>query len=119
MTWNGTALNAWKFELGAANSADLLNITGNFLKGTGSSFVFDFANTGQVGTFKLVDWTGTTGFTSTDFSYTNLGGSNSGTFAVNGSQLDIVVVPEPSTLVMFTVALLALIVFRRSRRINA
>ncbi len=122
VTWNGTAANAWKFELGAANSADLLNITGNFLKGSGGmgDFVFDFANTGQVGTFKLVDWTGTTGFDVTDFTYTNLGGSNLGTFAVNGSQLELVVVPEPSTLVMFTGALLALILFRRrSRRLNA
>jgi hypothetical protein len=83
VTWNGNASSPWVFELGTAQptlalantggTRDLLNLTtGNFLKGTGSSFVFDFAGTGQAGWYKLVDWTYTTNFTASNFTATNL-----------------------------------------------
>jgi hypothetical protein len=97
VAWNGGASPSsatdWKFELGAANAADLLNITGasgNFTKGTGSVFRFDFQGSTATGTFKLVDWVGTTGFTIADFSYTNLGPSLKGSFQFNGTQLEFV-----------------------------
>jgi hypothetical protein len=98
VTWNGSLLGGgattdWKFELGAANTADLLNITGasgNFTKGTGSVFRFDFQGSTATGTFKLVDWVGTTGFTIADFSYTNLGPGLKGSFRFNGTQLEFV-----------------------------
>jgi hypothetical protein len=95
--WNGGASpfssTNWKFELGTANTADLLNITGvsgNFTKGTGSVFRFDFQGSTATGTFKLVDWVGTTAFTIADFSYTNLGPGLKGSFQFNGSQLEFV-----------------------------
>jgi|GEM_PF-1371594 len=97
VTWNGAAsagtATDWVFELGAASAADLLNITGNFNKNTtaGSNFRFNFSNSTATGTFKLVDWTGTTGFAASDFSYTNLGGGNTGSFQFNGTQLEFVV----------------------------
>jgi hypothetical protein len=105
VTWNGSLLGGgattdWKFELGAANAADLLQVTGaasEFIKGTGTTFRFDFLGSTATGTFKLVDWESITSvgggvagtsFAATDFTYTNLGGSNSGAFKFNGSQLE-------------------------------
>jgi autotransporter-associated beta strand protein len=99
LTWN--AGQNWAFDLGAANSADKVSLTaGSFLKGTGSGWTFDFKNSTQTGTFTLVDWSGTTGFVAGDFSYVNLGGVNTGTFAVQGNALTLVVVPEPATIVL-------------------
>jgi hypothetical protein len=99
LTWNCSTGNEWAFHLGAANTADLLDIQGNFIKGEGSTFYFDLQGSTHEGTFKLVDWTGTTSFVGTDFSYTNLGEGFTGVFALNGSQLDLTVsaIPEPST----------------------
>ena len=116
LTWNGGA--DWKFELGSSSQADLLNITGDFAKGTGSAFRFDFLNSAaQVGTYKLVDWSGNTTFVAGDFSYTNytLAGKTA-SFVITGSQLDFVVVPEPSTWAMLLSGLGVLVCLRRSRR---
>jgi hypothetical protein len=133
VTWNGSLLGGgattdWKFELGAANAADLLQITGaasEFIKGTGTTFRFDFLGSTATGTFKLVDWESITSvgggvagtsFAATDFTYTNLGGGNSGTFQFNGSQLEFQAVPEPSSLVMLIGGGVCLILVRRFGR---
>jgi hypothetical protein len=132
VTWNGSLLGGattdWKFELGAANTADLLQITGaesEFIKGTGTTFRFDFLGSTATGTFKLVDWESIasvgggvagTNFAATDFTYTNLGGSNSGTFQFNGSQLEFKAIPEPSSLVMLIGGGVCLILVRRFGR---
>ena len=133
VTWNGSLLGGgattdWKFELGAANTADLLQITNaesEFIKGTGTTFRFDFLGSTATGTFKLVDWESIasvgggvagTSFAATDFTYTNLGGGNSGTFQFNGSQLEFQAVPEPSSLVMLVGGGLCLILVRRFGR---
>ena len=133
VTWNGSLLGGgattdWKFELGAANAADLLQITGaasEFIKGTGTTFRFDFLGSTATGTFKLVDWESIasvgggvagTSFAATDFTYTNLGGGNSGAFQFNGSQLEFQAVPEPSSLVMLVGGGLCLILVRRFGR---
>jgi fibronectin-binding autotransporter adhesin len=133
VTWNGSLLGGdattdWKFELGAANTADLLQITGaesEFIKGTGTTFRFDFLGSTATGTFKLVDWdsivpwTGGevegTNFSIADFTYTNLGGSNFGTFQFNGSQLEFQAIPEPSaaSLMVLGGAALSLLGLRR------
>ena len=114
VTWNSG--DNWVFELGSSNTSDMLNITGDFLKGSGSTFTFDFAGSTNTGTFKLVDWTGTTSFTTGNFSYTNLGGGNTGTFAFNGTQLEFTAVPEPATWALLAGSLTALMVFRRRPR---
>ena len=122
-TWAGAATAGattdWKFELGAANSSDLLNITGDFLKDTaaGSVFRFDFLGSSATGTFKLIDWSGSTGFSASDFSYNigSLGGGNTGTFAFSNSQLEFTVVPEPSTWAMLAFGLTTVMVLRRRR----
>lgn len=99
VTWNGSAGNAWRFELGSGNQADLLSLTGDFLKGSGSVFDFDFVNGGTIGTYVLVDWDGTTTFSASDFAYTNLASGLLGTFQVAGNQLmfTTAAVPEPAT----------------------
>jgi fibronectin-binding autotransporter adhesin len=133
VTWNGSLLGGgattdWQFELGAANAADLLQITGaasEFIKGTGTTFRFDFLGSTDTGIFKLVDWESTasvgggelgTNFAATDFTYTNLGGGNSGTFRFNGSQLEFQAIPEPSSLVMLIGGGVCLILVRRFGR---
>jgi fibronectin-binding autotransporter adhesin len=113
VTWNAST-NAWKFELGAAGislgspgTSDLLNISGDFLKGTGTSFTFDFLGTGAIGFYKVVDWTGSTGFTNADFAGSNLsGGLSVGGFTVDSatSALYLEVVPEPSTYALLALA---------------
>lgn len=118
VTWNGGS--AWVMELGSGNVSDLLNITGagsDFLKGSGSSWTFDFQNTGTVGsTYTLVDWAGTTSFVSGDFNYTNLATGLSGFFAINGTRLDFTVtaVPEPAASALVALAGLILLCLRRT-----
>ena len=100
VTWNSNAGNAWKFELDTGDAADLLSITGDFTKGTGSGWTFDFLGSTAPGTFTLVSWTGTTGFSASDFTATNYDGPIAGSFSItsatNGS-LVFTAVPEPSS----------------------
>lgn len=123
VTWNDSTSNAWVFELGSSNASDLLDITGNFLKGTASAdgkFTFDFANSTEIGTFTLVDWSGSTTFASGDFDFINLGGGNIGSFAVDvaGSRLNFTVsaVPEPTSMVLVGLVAVAGVAIRARRR---
>ena len=117
VTWNGNGAN-WIFELGAGDTSDLLNITGNFNKGTSGTFTFDFGGSTEIGTFKLVDWTGNTTFAISDFSYVGLGGGNTGSFAFAGSQLNfsITAVPEPTSMVLVSLVGVAGFAIRARRR---
>ena len=45
----GASATDWVFDLGAAHASDVLNITGNFTKGSGSAFRFDFGGSAQEG----------------------------------------------------------------------
>lgn len=118
VTWNGSLENAWKFELGPGDTSDLLVVGGDFLRGTGSAFLFDFVGTGTTGTYTLVSWSGTTNFTVSDFSAKNLApGYSVSTFSINGSSLQVTVVPEPSVGVFVGfVAFFSLLVARRRLR---
>jgi autotransporter-associated beta strand protein len=98
-TWNGGSI--WEFELTTPGASDKLVINGDFLK-SGSGFIFNLMNSTPVtGTYTLIDWSGTTGFLAGDFSYTGLSGAYAGSsFAINGTQLDFTVVPEPTNLLI-------------------
>lgn len=93
LTWNGgssfSVANDWFFNLGPNGTSDLVNVSGDFVKGSGSAFRFDFGGFGGNGTFKLVDWSGTTTFSATDFSSVNLAPGYAATFSINGSQLNV------------------------------
>jgi fibronectin-binding autotransporter adhesin len=113
VTWNGG--ENWVFELGASGPSlgspgvsDLLAITGgnNFLKGTGSSWTFDFAGTGESGWYKLVEWAGgMTDFGALQFSGVNLSGGFYSEFSIENDALYVNVVPEPSTYALLALGL--------------
>jgi hypothetical protein len=90
-TW--VAGNSWIYELGATTVSDRLAITGNFTKGAGSNFAFNFSNTGAAGTYTLATWTGTTNFVAGDFSANNLAAGTTGAFALVGNSLVLNVTP--------------------------
>ncbi|MBL9130448.1 MAG: hypothetical protein JNG86_04565 [Verrucomicrobiaceae bacterium] len=94
VTWHGSAANAWRTRLASSNSSDRLAITGDFLKGTGSTFRFDLGNTGTPGTYTLVTWTGTTGFLASDFSHTGLAAGHLATFEIDGTTLKLIVTAD-------------------------
>jgi autotransporter-associated beta strand protein len=118
VTWNSG--DGWLFELLTAgtsldqaklgsSSQDMLAIGSRFLKGSGTSWEFDFAETGQIGWYRLITWdtaSGTT-FSATDFTASNLTGDYTGSFSIDDGGLYIHVVPEPA--VMSLVALTGLI----------
>lgn len=119
VTWNSG--DAWLFELGnpalsladaglGLSTQDLLAITGSgsdFLKGTGTSWTFDFAGTGDNGWYRLVDWDGTTTFSALDFAAQNLAAGKSADFFIDGSTtaLYVQVIPEPSSALVLALAL--------------
>lgn len=129
VTWTGTTANDWVFELGTSavslasaasggSTQDMLSINGgDFAKGAGSEWQFSFATTGQNGWYKLVDWTGTTGFLATDFAApTGLAGGRTGTFEIDGSALYLTVVPEPASMGLLMAGLCGLLLAQRYRR---
>jgi len=91
--WSGG--RSWAFELGRAPASDHLRISGDFRKSGGSVFRFDFRGTGQRGTYILAKWDGTTDFSASDFSYTNLAANLDGEFRINGNQLEFTT-PTPA-----------------------
>jgi len=118
--WNSGASAAsttdWVFDLAAANQSDRVSVTGPFSKaGAGSGYRFDFGGSTEAGTFTLVDWTTTTTFLASDFSYTNLGAGNTGSFDIQGTSLVFTAVPEPATLAGFAVAAAAVAALARRR----
>lgn len=101
-------------------TSDLLNITGDFNKGTGSLFRFDFGGSTEAGTFKLVDRSDSTTFAESDFSYVGLGGGNIGSFSLSGSQLNFTVIvttePEPSSMFLLGMSSVCGLVARYRRK---
>ena len=133
VTW--TPGNSWVFDLGTAattmalantgsSTQDFLQITsgGNFTKGAGSGWTFDFAGVSQLGWYKLAQWTGgSTDFSAgvnTQFSATDLGGAYTGTFTVDAatSALYLNVVPEPTTWALLAFSLTTVMVLRRRQK---
>jgi hypothetical protein len=118
VVWNGG--DDWEFELGTASvsladailgtsTQDLIVIAGggDFTKGTGSTWTFDFANSGALGWYKLIDWDGTSNFTASNFTATNLA-IGTGLFHIDGasSALYLRIIPEPATAILLGMAML-------------
>ncbi|MGA2052276.1 MAG: PEP-CTERM sorting domain-containing protein [Opitutales bacterium] len=123
-TWNGGGGTA-NFLLSDSNSTSdqlIISGTGALDEGTGSLFEFNFGGTGndlgEPTVYTLITY-GSTDFTASNFSYTDLGPGLTGTFVVNPTSLQFDVtstVPEPAVygVVLGGVALLAGMRRRRS-----
>ncbi len=105
LTWGGstdTSATAF-FQLSNTDStSDKIVLTGDLFKGAGTTFKFDFGNTG-LGTngsptvYTLLSYGGLTDFVTGDFTYGNLTSGYTGTFDLSGNNLYFTVVPEPAT----------------------
>ena len=128
LTWNSDDLLAGMvFELSTTdNTSDLLDLSGTFAKGTGTDFLFDFTG-GMAGqTYTLVNFADSTGFVVGNF-VDNLGIGTSvgggGEFALTDTNLQFTirgtggaVIPEPSTFLIWSLALIGLAWYARRRR---
>jgi hypothetical protein len=118
-TWNGGG--TLEFQLDPGNSSDRITLSsGAFLKGTGSTFLFDFLSTGTAGnTYTLVSSTVVGTFAVQDFTYNNLAAGLSGEFSFSGNDLmfSVSAIPEPSTYAaIFGVAALGFAAWRRRQQ---
>lgn len=127
LTWNGETSGSFaqmKFELGnvagqgSSATSDLLSLgSGILLKGTGSTFTFDFLGSGAAGnTYTLLTFGSASGFSVGDFSYSNLTNGLSGTFELNAGSLTFSVVPEPTTFALLGAGLMVTFFAPRRRR---
>jgi autotransporter-associated beta strand protein len=86
-TWNGSTDGSAtiRLELDIGGVGDRIAISGgNLVKGSGTTFKFDFAGTGAAGTYTLITVSGGTyNFTAADLSYSNLPTGLSGTFVLS------------------------------------
>ena len=85
-------------------------------KGSGTTFAFDFLNSGGSGfTYTLINF-GLTDFSVGDFSYANLASGLTGNFTLNSGNLQFTTsaIPEPSTYAML-IGGLGMLAFLRRR----
>ncbi len=111
-TWDGGA--TWAFELGAdGSSSDRLALSGAFARGAAGSYAFDFLGSGvNGGVYTLVTF-GSTTFSESDFSYSNLAPGLTGTFDQTATELTLTVVPEPGALGALGLGIVAMVLRRR------
>lgn len=108
LQWGGSLVgeDTLEFVCGTGNTTNQLIISGNFVRGEGSSFVFNFNETGS-GTlaapeiYTLISFgaehdIGYGNFTAGDFSYIDLTPGETGTFDLGPNSLTFTVVPEPA-----------------------
>ncbi len=108
------------FNLGNGGLSDLLVLTGAFTRSSGTSYVFDFQNSGANGVYTLVNYGSTASTSVANLVATNLPSGRTGTFNLSGTgagSLTLTVVPEPGEIGLAIAALagLAIIARRRSR----
>ncbi|MFA6289537.1 MAG: autotransporter-associated beta strand repeat-containing protein [Opitutaceae bacterium] len=110
-----------KFDLDASgNLTALLALGGSLTKNSTGVFTLDFSGSGEVGTYNLVSYAGTTFANANEFTVVNLGSGLTGLLALGADSLSLTVsaVPEPSTYALFAGAgLLGFAVLRRRVRI--
>ncbi len=86
LTWKAGGI--CRFDLGAANAADKLALGAGALTKSGSgTFAFDFGGTGQTGQTYTIGTFGSTNFSASDFTATNVTAGVTGTFQFSGSTL--------------------------------
>ncbi|MGA2052573.1 MAG: autotransporter-associated beta strand repeat-containing protein [Opitutales bacterium] len=122
-SWSGdTGGNATAFfDLGGAgNTSSRLLISGVFSNGApGDTFLFNFGDGGDTAgnvTYTLVTFASSSGFTTGNFSYTDLNPDLTGAFDLTGDELQFTVtaVPEPAMLgILFAGASLLVVIRRR------
>lgn len=127
LSWNGETSGAFaqmKFDLsnvggqGSSATSDRLALgSGILTKQSGSVFAFDFLGSGAAGnTYTLMTFGSSSGFSVTDFTYTNLTNGLTGTFGLNAGSLTFSVVPEPTTFALLGAGLMVTFFARRRRR---
>src|SRR5690606_28817912 len=106
------------YDLGT--TSDLLTLSGNFTKGTGSSFLFNFEDAGDLTTttYTLMNFASSTGFALTDFDYTSSIEGLEGEFILNSTslQFQVTAIPQPTSPVLLAAGLGLMLVFRRPGR---
>lgn len=94
LTWGGTSDSSSMlfYELSTNSAAsDRIAMGGNFTRGAGTTFRFDFGGTGQAGrTYTLATFAGTN-FNVADFSFTNLAPGLNGAFVLTATDLQFIV----------------------------
>lgn len=111
--WNGGAVMSFQLSL-LDNASDIISLSGAFTQGSAGSYVFNFSDTGRANAlYTLFEFDSTTFADASSFSYTGLADGLQGDFILSGNSLQFQVVPEPSTTILFALALGAL--FFRSR----
>ena len=120
LTWNSNdTVSGLRFDLGATQVAsDSISLSGNFNKGSGSTFVFAFNDVAAAPsmTYTLLTFAGTD-FASTDFSATGVAGTFGIDYGAGTLSFTVNAIPEPSTYaaILGTLALAGVFIHRRRR----
>lgn len=100
LTWNGGATPGndtdWGWDMTVSENDKVVITSGDFLKGSGSSFRFNFRGFSTHGIYTLVEWSGSTTFSAGDFSGVNYGegGGNTASFLIEDNKLKVVIAPS-------------------------
>jgi autotransporter-associated beta strand protein len=117
LTWDGGGTLLFDLSTTSSASAQLSLSTGVLTQGAAGQYAFDFLGGGEAGeTYDLINF-GSTTFTSASlFTATDLASGLNGIFALTGSELELLVVPEPSAWAALAWGAGLLIGLRRFRR---
>ena len=102
--------------------SDLLTLTGAFTRSSGTSYIFDFQNSGVAGgVYTLINYGSTSTTSVSNLVATNLGAGLIGTFSFSGTgagTLKLTVVPEPVEVGIAFAAFAVLAILMRRRRLQ-
>ncbi|MBC2602927.1 PEP-CTERM sorting domain-containing protein [Puniceicoccus vermicola] len=111
LAWSGGSLVFSLSEMD--DTSNTITLSGAFTKELGSSYIFDFQDTGKENTTYTLVTFASTDFAASDFTYT--GSSAGGSFSVNGNSVQFTTIPEPSSGLLL---ILTLGMFTFSRRFS-
>lgn len=121
VTWNANIDRPWRWDLGAGNQSDRLDIAGSLIKGSGSLFFFDFSGFTPVGEYTLLTWDLSNGIDLDEFHAVGFApGTSLGEFSFSGKSLIVSVIPEfSSAAIVGALTSLAVLLRLRKRRLVA